>query len=194
MTTNYAGNPANYPANIREPDDGDLSNSTKLAAAIEDLADRTANLKARFGLGTVMAPSMASPVGVATTSATYVDVTNATYDETGLAVGDLVEGTIGPMSVELSDGVGQAIKLIITPFGESANEHEMLLMPPATGVRRFGVITWPFMFLAAHAVSHNFKLQVKSNGTDTAYIYGWGGDSLTDAKAWIQYRIWRPGI
>ena len=40
---NIPGDPHNYPANIRAIEDGDNRNATNLAAAVEDLADRTAS-------------------------------------------------------------------------------------------------------------------------------------------------------
>jgi hypothetical protein len=45
--TDYAGNPDNFPANVRLVDDGTDRNATTLAAEGEDLADRTAWLKQR---------------------------------------------------------------------------------------------------------------------------------------------------
>ena len=41
---NYAGDPDNYPANVRLPTGSAPSNSTDLAPPLEDLSDRTANL------------------------------------------------------------------------------------------------------------------------------------------------------
>jgi hypothetical protein len=43
----YTGSSANYPGQVRIPDDGDPRNATTFAAAIEDLADRTAYLANR---------------------------------------------------------------------------------------------------------------------------------------------------
>ena len=41
---NYAGNPSNYPAQVRLPSGGDLRNAQSVNTALEDLADRTAFL------------------------------------------------------------------------------------------------------------------------------------------------------
>jgi len=45
---NIPGNPANYPANVRAIEDGDVRGEVNSAAATEDLADRTANIDARL--------------------------------------------------------------------------------------------------------------------------------------------------
>jgi hypothetical protein len=50
MSTSYAGNPANYPANVTLIDDGDPPNETTFSTPLEQLADRTANLAARVAV------------------------------------------------------------------------------------------------------------------------------------------------
>lgn len=53
MTTPYAGSSASYPANVNLPANGDQPNAANLGTQGENLADRTAWLRARTGDGTI---------------------------------------------------------------------------------------------------------------------------------------------
>lgn len=124
---NIPGNPDNYPANVRAIEDGDKRGEVNLAAATEDLSDRTAFLNKRLG-------GAASGVGV-------------TYPIPMSAVVPLADlGTVDWLSVSLHDaGVRESHPGLMTNAGISMTvPHSFVVplspfLPPAGVLREFAM-------------------------------------------------------
>lgn len=78
--TDYAGNPALYPANVRLAEDGQLANAAFLGIPSQDLADRTAWLAAQLAL---LAAQVGPVYGAALSSLSALKAINTTSLSTG---------------------------------------------------------------------------------------------------------------
>jgi hypothetical protein len=97
MSTEYAGNPANYPTTITRPSDGDNKSAASVNNGFEDLADRTAFLHSRSPVtvarGTVSGGTGDTPALHDTiTSASWTEVAGIVAPElAGCEIGDFIE-------------------------------------------------------------------------------------------------------
>lgn len=78
MSSNYAGNPASFPATIPVLDDGDPPEAGTWAPALEGLTDRTANLDDRLDGLEAVAPDVFTSAGGTRTLTNDLTVTTAT--------------------------------------------------------------------------------------------------------------------
>lgn len=98
MSTTYAGNPANYPASITEPSDGDNKSAASVNVGLEGLADRTAYLSAHKADPALYQQKVFA--NSSDTESTQFSITLGTYEKpspsnpyiefTGCAAGDVI--------------------------------------------------------------------------------------------------------
>jgi len=189
MTTNYPGDPDNYPANVREPDDGDLSNAAALAAAVEDLADRTAHTHARVTTGEyrlVSTPYLVRGTAIADTISEDEDWTVIDYEDVTGLTDDRVEVSLGPVRAASAAGIGY----LAIGFSNDAGVN---IADATARCAVEGVASLPYGNVACYPITNEdgtirICLLGMASATGDLTVQGWG----TEGKHWGLLKLWRP--
>jgi hypothetical protein len=183
MPTNIPGNPANFPANIRAPSGSDARNSTTEAAALQDLADRTAYLKTQqtvlaFGNS---APASAIAYSNATTTPTTI-ISSSALNVTGLA-GKTIRISLGGVSVTAAAGSYTASVDAYLTFNDSVPTSSHAGSIPIVGGSSGVVCIGHDFVIPAGATTCVVSLMGTGNAAGTLYARG------VISMQWLQWSI-----
>lgn len=194
---NTPGNPASYPANIRTIEDGDNRNATNLAAATEDLADRTANLNSRLGGAKVLCSLTTDPrdlIGFQSTGSTFIPVkdqggTSLNMAVSGCHTGDLLDVSVGPLKVSLEASTGTyALGILLVRISHSGTDvdysftFDVLSSAPARYVP-FSV-NIPYVVPSDGTYSVTLWAADNGDGTRSFIIISPGSNHITANASW----------